>query len=214
VAAVGRVEALEIDKTTLDRLVLDRPAAKLLLEEACVSRATSAEAEAVRAVPAMDARPEEALRVLESHFGERPWSPRMRLRLADLLAKVGNYAEVVPLLVGLADELASAGESRKAIAILKKIERIHRRDVTEICLAPLARQRGEKSAAWEEAADTELGELLCGSRSATPEERFRGWLHDLVRDAYGRGSLDRGPGRSKPGGGPRGLDPTPGAPPA
>jgi CRP-like cAMP-binding protein len=186
VAALAAGEALEIDKPTLDRLVLDRPEAKLLLEEACVARATSAEADAVRAVAATDTRPEEALRVLESHFGDRPWSPRMRLRLAHLLAKVGNYAEVVPLLVGLADELANAGESRKAIAILKKIGRLKRRDVEEICLAPLPRRRGDEDAAVDGTADDELRAILDGPRPATAEDRFRGWLLDLVRDTAGR----------------------------
>jgi CRP-like cAMP-binding protein len=185
VAAASPGEALEIDKATLDRLVLDRPLAKLLLEEACVLRATNAESAAVRAVPALETRPDQALRALEAHFGERPWSPRMRLRLAHLLAKVGSYDEVVPLLVGLADELAGAGESRKAIAIFKKIERLHRRDVEEICLAPLARAAPEKPAP-DAAADNELRAILDGSRPSTSEDRFRGWLLHLVRDAYGR----------------------------
>jgi hypothetical protein len=164
-----------------------------------VLRATNAESAAVRAVPPIDARPEQALRVLEAHFGERPWSPRMRLRLAHLLAKVGSYDEVVPLLVGLADELASAGESKKAIAIFKKIERLHRRDVEEICLAPLARAAVEKPAT-DEAADNALRAFLDGSRPSTPEDRFRGWLLHLVRDAYGRSGFagEAGPAAAGP----------------
>jgi len=206
VAASSPGEALEIDKATLDRLVVDRSLAKLLLEEACVVRATNAEAAAVRAVPALDTRPDEALRVLEAHFGHRPWSPRMRLRLAHLLAKVGSYEEVVPVLVGLADELATAGETRKAIAIFKKIERLRRRDVEEICLAPLARPEAEQRPGREEAAENELRAILDGSRPATPEDRFRGWLGHLVRDAYGRGGFS-GDGRST---GASGLGPAPG----
>src|SRR5262249_38272618 len=46
VAAASAGEALEIDNATLNRLVLDRPLAKLLLEEACVVRATNAESAA------------------------------------------------------------------------------------------------------------------------------------------------------------------------
>jgi hypothetical protein len=51
----------------------------------------------------------------------------MRLRLADLLVKAGKEDDAVPLLVGLADDLDRAGYPEKAIAILKKIEKLRKR---------------------------------------------------------------------------------------
>src|SRR4029450_2134158 len=112
-----------------------------VLEEFYIRRASSPEAAAVRAVPLDDAGAErKAIEVLEAHFGQSRWDPRMRLRLADVLLKAGKYHDAVPVLIGLADELARAGYPEKAIAVLKKIEKIQRRDVEVVNLAPLARR--------------------------------------------------------------------------
>ena len=61
--------------------------------------------------------------------------------------------------------------------------------------------------ATDEAADNELRAILEGSRpsppsrSSTAEDRFRGWLLHLVRDAYGRSGFgaDAGPATPGPG---------------
>jgi cAMP-dependent protein kinase regulator len=50
--------------------------------------------------------------------------PRLRLQLADTLLQCGKGDEAVPILSGLADEFAREGFAAKAIAMLKKIERI------------------------------------------------------------------------------------------
>jgi cAMP-dependent protein kinase regulator len=50
--------------------------------------------------------------------------PRLRLQLADTLLQLGKSDEAVPILSGLADEFAREGFAAKAIAMLKKIERI------------------------------------------------------------------------------------------
>jgi len=49
--------------------------------------------------------------------------PRLRMQLGDVLIMAGRSAEAVPVLTGVADELASQGEAAKAIALLKKIQR-------------------------------------------------------------------------------------------
>ena len=86
---------------------------------------------------------EKAVEVLTAHFGERHWDPRMRLRLADVLLQAGKDEEAVPILAGLADDLTREGFTEKAIAILKKIEKIQSRHIEEVRLAPLERPEGE-----------------------------------------------------------------------
>ena len=107
------------------------------LESVYIERASSPEAAAIRAVPVDASSHQRAIEVLEAYFGESRWEPRMRLRLADLLVKAGKQEDAVPLLVGLAADLDRAGYPEKAIAILKKIERIRKHNVEEVNLAPL-----------------------------------------------------------------------------
>ena len=50
---------------------------------------------------------------------------QVRLQLADLLVQAGRGEEAVPVLIGLADEFAADGFVAKAIAILKRVEKVH-----------------------------------------------------------------------------------------
>ena len=50
--------------------------------------------------------------------------PRARLRLADVLIMENRGAEALPLLFELSDEYASDGQAAKAIALIKKIQRL------------------------------------------------------------------------------------------
>ena len=50
---------------------------------------------------------------------------QVRLQLADLLVQAGRQDEAIPVLLGLADEFASDGFVAKAIAILKRVEKVH-----------------------------------------------------------------------------------------
>ncbi len=76
-------------------------------------------------------RKAEALLRKEFQGGRR--DADLRLQLADVLALDGRGAEAVPIYIGLADELGRAGNAPKAIAVLKKIERLApgRRDVAD-----------------------------------------------------------------------------------
>jgi Cyclic nucleotide-binding domain len=177
VVAATRSELLEIPKATLDWLTLSHARAKEILEEACIARATSPEAAAVRAMPVFPAgRAQEALRVLEAYFGRRGWSPRMTLRLADLLVTLRDHDEVLPVMVGLAEQLADTGHPAKAIAIIQKVERYQRRDVEELCLAPLS-HGGRKPAGPPPGPESPQGPA-----TRSDQEVFRVWLGDLVRD--------------------------------
>jgi cyclic nucleotide-binding protein/tetratricopeptide repeat protein len=74
-----------------------------------------------------------ALEVIQAHLARRPQDARLRLKLADVLILAGRGKEAVVILMGLADAEAADGFAAKAIAILKRIEKIEpgRRDVEE-----------------------------------------------------------------------------------
>lgn len=166
-------ELLEVQRDTLESLLRGRPEAQSILEEACVSRALSPAASAVRALPKEASKSRErAHAALAAHFGDTQWSLRMRLRLADLLLKAGNEGDAVAILTSVADALAAAGSAEKALSVLQKIANIRRRHVEELCLAPLAKTRSRSAKAEERSA-----------RSAVaPEHVFRDWLVHMLRE--------------------------------
>src|SRR6186713_1652360 len=57
----------------------------------------------------------------------------IRLQLADLLMQAGRIEEAVPVLLGLATEFAADGFVAKAVAILKRVDRVQpgRPDIAE-----------------------------------------------------------------------------------
>jgi hypothetical protein len=74
-----------------------------------------------------------AIELLKAHLARRPNDPRLKLKLADVLIAAGRGKEAVGTLMGLADSEAADGFAAKAIAVLKRIEKIEpgRRDVEE-----------------------------------------------------------------------------------
>jgi hypothetical protein len=72
-----------------------------------------------------------AIEVLRAEFQKGSRDPRLRQQLADVLILAGRGREAVPVLEGLGDEFARAGYAAKAIAILKRIDKIDpgRKDV-------------------------------------------------------------------------------------
>src|SRR5512141_329108 len=65
-----------------------------------------------------------AIEVLREQFSDGVRDPRMRLQLADVLVLAGRAREAAPILSALADEFAREGYAAKAIAVLKKVEKI------------------------------------------------------------------------------------------
>jgi Cyclic nucleotide-binding domain len=65
-----------------------------------------------------------AIDLLKEQFQRGNRDPGMRQQLADVLVLAGKTHEAIPILIGLADELAFQGAAARAIAILKRIERI------------------------------------------------------------------------------------------
>ena len=74
-----------------------------------------------------------ALDLLQGQIARRPTDSHLRLKQADVLILAGRDKEAVGILMGLADAEAADGFAAKAIAILKRIEKIApgRRDVEE-----------------------------------------------------------------------------------
>jgi CRP-like cAMP-binding protein len=198
VTAAARCELLELDRPTLDEIARVHPRVAGVLEEFYIRRASSPEAAAVRAVSMNDAGQErKAIEVLEAHFGQSRWDPRMRLRLADVLLKAGKFEDAVPVLIGLADDLARAGYPEKAIAVLKKIEKIRRRDIEVVNLAPLGRGAAPPartpSPPRGRGAPAAAGTAAKTAWSPQPTaEFFQGWLLDVLRDRVKRGDAAEG----------------------
>jgi hypothetical protein len=82
-----------------------------------------------------------AIEVIKGQLAARKSDPRLRMQLADVLTLAGGGKEAIQVLLPLADEYAKEGFAAKAIAVLKKVEKIDpgRRDV-ETKLATLIRQ--------------------------------------------------------------------------
>jgi hypothetical protein len=83
-----------------------------------------------------------AIEVLGEQLRRGSSDPRVRNQLADVLIMAGREKEAVPVLIELADEYARDNQAPRAIALLKKIERIDpgRRDVDQK-LASLIRDK-------------------------------------------------------------------------
>jgi hypothetical protein len=65
-----------------------------------------------------------AIQLLRTQFTQGSRDPRLRIQLADVLILAVKPREAVPILVGVADEFAREGFAAKAIAVLKRIEKI------------------------------------------------------------------------------------------
>jgi cAMP-dependent protein kinase regulator len=65
-----------------------------------------------------------AVEMAQAALRDRPRDGRLQLQLADVLVAAGRGREAVPLLRSMADELAAEGFAAKAIAILKRIQKI------------------------------------------------------------------------------------------
>ena len=107
-----------------------------------------------------------AEKLLRQQFDAGRRDPELRLQLADVLALDGRGRDAVPIYIGLADEFGRAGNAAKAIAVLKKIERIApgRADV-EDKLAKLIGDHGAAAAEVPAPPEAEL-EVAAAERPA------------------------------------------------
>jgi len=101
-----------------------------------------------------------ALDLIRADLAKRPKDHRLRLQQADVLILAGRGKEAAPVLLTMADEHASEGFAAKAIAVLKRVEKIDpgRRDV-EQRLARLIQEkvRGTPATARPSSSTPEFG---------------------------------------------------------
>lgn len=67
---------------------------------------------------------DKAIELIAEQRKKEPRNVRLRLQLCDVLAAANRGNEAVPILLALVDELAEEGFFPKAIAVLKKVQRI------------------------------------------------------------------------------------------
>jgi hypothetical protein len=99
-----------------------------------------------------------AIEVLRAQIEADRHDPRLRLQLGDVLASAGKGREAVGILAPLAEEFARDGFAAKAIAVLKKIQKIDpgRRDV-EARLASLIQDKQRVAVAASPGTLCEIG---------------------------------------------------------
>jgi CRP-like cAMP-binding protein len=179
ITAAVSSEVLELRKEELDAIASAHPRVRDALDAAFVARASNAAANVVRAIDltAQGRVHEQADIALEAHFGRSRWDPRTRLRLAQALIRAGHGDEALPIVAELALRLVRSGRPAQAEALLKRIEKHVDRDVAEIHLAPLRRQRPIAARGREQ-----------GERAGSTEAVFQRWLIQTARERLG----DRG----------------------
>ncbi len=64
-----------------------------------------------------------AMALLRAQFEKGNRSPELRLQFAELLVQTGKAEEATPVLIGVADELATASRER-AVEALRRVEKI------------------------------------------------------------------------------------------
>jgi CRP-like cAMP-binding protein len=179
VTAAAHTELLVLDAPALQALTQRYPRIGRILEDSYVERASSPDVAAVRSVRLAD--PELRRRagaVLASHFGQSRWDPRMKLRLSDLLLRTGKEDDALAVLVGLADDFSREGFPEKAVAVLRKIERIRKRHVEEVSLAPLIHVMDAEDEAVSAPAASRFGRRP----GVATDEFFQAWVVDVLRD--------------------------------
>ncbi len=99
-----------------------------------------------------------AIEVLRGQIEANRHDPRLRLQLGDVLVSAGKDREAVGILAPLAEEFARDGFAAKAIAVLKKIQKIDpgRRDI-EARLASLIQDKQRVAVAASPASSYEIG---------------------------------------------------------
>ena len=64
-----------------------------------------------------------AMALLRAQFESGNRSPELRLQFADVLVQTGKAEDAIPVLIGVADELA-AGSRERAVEALRRVEEI------------------------------------------------------------------------------------------
>lgn len=91
---------------------------------------------------------DQAIALLEEQRAKSPQNVRVRLQLCDVFVTAQRAKDAVPILLSLVDELAEDGFFPKAIAVLKRVQRIDPlQGGVEERLADLCKDKGGEAAA-------------------------------------------------------------------
>ncbi|MEO8362651.1 MAG: cyclic nucleotide-binding domain-containing protein [Vicinamibacteria bacterium] len=103
---------------------------------------------------------------LQAEIKSAPRDSRTRMQLADVLIEAGRGKDAVPILLKLAQEFGTEGSAPRAIAVLKKVERIQpgRSDVQKALAALI------KKSAPKVAVSSGIGEIIRGTDQFEMEE--------------------------------------------
>lgn len=85
-----------------------------------------------------------ALELLKAELKVRKGDEKLRLQLADVLQQTGRTKEAVEVLNNLADDLALSGFAGKAIAVLKRVQKLHKSGDVEEKLSYLIAQESRR----------------------------------------------------------------------
>jgi hypothetical protein len=109
---------------------------------------------------------DKAIVQLQSEIKNAPKDSRTRMQLADVLIEAGRGKDAVPILLKLAQEFGAEGSAPRAIAVLKKIERIQpgRSDVQKALAALL------KKTTRSAPVSSGIEEIVRGSQQFEMEE--------------------------------------------
>src|SRR5262245_22418394 len=112
---------------------------------------------------------DKAIEQLRAEIKNAPKDSRTRMQLADVLIDAGRGKDAVPILLKLAQDFGAEGSAPRAIAVLKKIERIQpgRSDVQK-ALAALIKKSSKPSP--KPSVGSGLGDIVRGSDQFEMEE--------------------------------------------
>jgi hypothetical protein len=98
-----------------------------------------------------------AIEVLREQLKGRRRDPRVRRKLADVLVMAGRPKEAVPILLALAEDLALSGDAGKAIAILKRAQRLEpgQPEVEEQLAYLINQEKAPSADPWVRRTDSE-----------------------------------------------------------
>jgi hypothetical protein len=119
-----------------------------------------------------------AVEVLKAELQRRRGDERLRVQLAETLGLAGRNKEAADVLNALADDLALAGQAGKAIAALKKIERLDpgREDVAEKLSYFIARQQRPSFDPWASAK----GRLRADEAAVAPRPPVEFGMEEII----------------------------------
>jgi hypothetical protein len=125
-----------------------------------------------------------AIEIIREELQRRRRDPRLRRQLADVLVMAGRPKEAVPILFELADDMALSGAAGKAIALLKRAQRLEpgQKEVEERLAYLITQEKAPSPDPWSRARP-EPSEPPPPRYDDPPSPAFLGDLEEVSEDA-------------------------------